>query len=94
MQVGDSPLFSVSRLSFVDSLIRLCGGRNVFADAAVPAPQVSVEAVLAGDDAQAERLMSAHVTLRVEQVRDLVAVWNARRQAPPSPAQPARKTKR
>ncbi|KMJ52361.1 ABC transporter substrate-binding protein [Vogesella sp. EB] len=47
VQVGDTPLFSVSRLSFVDSLVRLCGGRNVFADAAVPAPQVSVEAVLA-----------------------------------------------
>ena len=49
VQVGDTPLFSVSRHSFVDSLVRLCGGRNVFADAAVPAPQVSVEAVLARD---------------------------------------------
>ena len=50
-----------------------------------------LQAVMAGDDAQAERLMMAHVTLRAEQVRDLAAVWNARRQAPPSPAQSTRK---
>lgn len=49
-----------------------------------------VEAIARGDDAQAERLMTQHVTLRAEQVRDLVAVWNARRQVSPEPM-PARK---
>jgi DNA-binding GntR family transcriptional regulator len=44
-----------------------------------------VQAVLAGDPAQAEPLMVAHVSLRAEQVRDLVALWSARRQGLPEP---------
>ncbi|MEQ6291303.1 cobalamin-binding protein [Vogesella sp. GCM10023246] len=47
VQVGDNPLFTVSSRSFLGSLLTLCGGRNVFADAPLPAPQVSTEAVLA-----------------------------------------------
>lgn len=38
-----------------------------------------VAAVMQGDDAQAERLMTDHVTLRAEQVRDVMAVWHSRR---------------
>ncbi|MFC3532160.1 cobalamin-binding protein [Vogesella facilis] len=47
VQVGDNPLFTVSSRSFLGSLLTLCGGRNVFAAAPLPAPQVSNEAVLA-----------------------------------------------
>ncbi|WP_174875049.1 cobalamin-binding protein [Vogesella oryzae] len=46
VQVGDNPLFTVSNRSFLGSLLALCGGRNVFAAAPLPAPQVSNEAVL------------------------------------------------
>lgn len=47
LQLSEQPLFSVSAHSFVGQLLSLCGARNVFADAVPPAPQVSVEAVLA-----------------------------------------------
>lgn len=39
-----------------------------------------LEVLMQGDDAQAESLMRAHVTLRAEQVRDVMAVWDSRRQ--------------
>lgn len=39
-----------------------------------------VLAVVQGDDAKAESLMRAHVTLRADQVRDVMAVWSSRRQ--------------
>lgn len=48
--------------------------------------QALVLALLAGDDLQAERLMTQHVSLRAEQVRDLVAVWKARRLNPDAAA--------
>jgi DNA-binding GntR family transcriptional regulator len=41
-----------------------------------------LRAILAGDDQEAERQMMGHVALRSEHVRDLVAVWNARRALP------------
>jgi DNA-binding GntR family transcriptional regulator len=41
-----------------------------------------LQAILSGDDLQAERLMIGHVALRSDSVRDLVAVWNARRADP------------
>lgn len=47
LQVSDAPLFTVSDQSFVGQLVQLCGGRNVFGALAQPAPQVSVESVLA-----------------------------------------------
>ncbi|WP_054286645.1 cobalamin-binding protein [Gulbenkiania mobilis] len=46
-QIGEAPLFTVSDQSFVGSLIRLCGGINVFGRLSLPAPQVSLEAVVA-----------------------------------------------
>jgi DNA-binding GntR family transcriptional regulator len=50
-----------------------------------------VQAVLAADAAQAEQLMTAHVSLRAEQVRDLVALWHARRQSAPESASTRRR---
>lgn len=46
-QVSAAPIFTVSGKSFIDSLIRLCGGVNVFAQLNLPAPQVSAAAVVA-----------------------------------------------
>jgi DNA-binding GntR family transcriptional regulator len=39
-----------------------------------------LHAMLEGDDAKAESLMRTHVTLRADQVRDVMAVWDSRRQ--------------
>lgn len=48
-QVADEPLFTLGGHHLVTRAIEQCGGRNVFAALTVPAPQVSVEAVLAAD---------------------------------------------
>ncbi|WP_434632186.1 cobalamin-binding protein [Chromobacterium sp. CV08] len=58
-QLSQAPIFTVSANSYIDSLIRLCGGVNVFAGLSQPAPQVSIaavaaarpQAIVAGDDA-------------------------------------------
>jgi iron complex transport system substrate-binding protein len=48
-EVSDVPLFTLGGRHLVSQAIALCGGRNVFAGLAMPAPQVSIEAVLAAD---------------------------------------------
>jgi iron complex transport system substrate-binding protein len=67
-QVSARPLYTVNGEHYVSELIRLCGGRNVFADLHELAPAIAVEAVVerdpevmlastdAGDDAFAEWL--------------------------------------
>jgi iron complex transport system substrate-binding protein len=46
-QIWDRPLLTVNGQHLISDVIELCGGRNVFADAAVLTPSVSLEAVLA-----------------------------------------------
>lgn len=46
-QVWNKPLLTLSGDQFVGAVIRLCGGRNVFAGLDAVAPRVSLEAVLA-----------------------------------------------
>lgn len=61
-QVWDRPLYTVGGGQIISDALEVCGARNVFADLQLPAPQVSVEAVLqrnpevivAGDRAQLE----------------------------------------
>ena len=48
-QVSDAPLFTLGGHHLVSEAIARCGGRNVFDTLTMPAPQVSVEAVLAAD---------------------------------------------
>ena len=48
-QVSKSPLYTINGAHFVSELIRVCGGRNVFADLDELAPLVDVEAVLVRD---------------------------------------------
>lgn len=50
-QVWDRPLYTLGGRQIISDALRLCGARNVFADLQLPAPQVSVEAVLARDPA-------------------------------------------
>ncbi|WP_095197205.1 cobalamin-binding protein [Pseudomonas sp. Irchel 3A7] len=61
-QVWDRPLYTVGGGQIISDALDVCGVRNVFADLTLPAPQVSVEAVLqrnpevilAADQAQLE----------------------------------------
>ena len=46
-QVWDQPLMTVGGGHWIDQVITLCGGENVFADLRTPTPTVSLEAVLA-----------------------------------------------
>ncbi|POZ61283.1 cobalamin-binding protein [Chromobacterium alticapitis] len=55
-QLSPSPIFTVSGKSYIDALIRACGGVNVFADLPVPAPQVSTASVVA---AQPQAIIAA-----------------------------------
>ena len=48
-QVSDVPLFTLGGHHLVSQAITTCGGRNVFGELTIPAPQVSVEAVLAAN---------------------------------------------
>lgn len=45
-QVWHQPLFTQNGDTFISRAIELCGGRNVYADLDIKAPQVSIESVL------------------------------------------------
>lgn len=46
LQFGQQPLFTAARDTLQNQLVSLCGGENIFANSAVPWPQVSREQVL------------------------------------------------
>jgi iron complex transport system substrate-binding protein len=46
-EIWNQPLYTIGGGHLITAAIDLCGGENVFAQQALPAPQVSVEAVLA-----------------------------------------------
>jgi len=48
-QIWDKPLMTVNGKHMISDIIRLCGGRNVFSELKVLAPQVSKEAVIKAD---------------------------------------------
>lgn len=48
-QVWDRPLYTVGGGQIISDALQVCGARNVFADLTLPAPQISVEAVLLRD---------------------------------------------
>jgi iron complex transport system substrate-binding protein len=48
-QIWKQPLMTVNGKQIISDAIRLCGGRNVFADLPILAPTVTVEAVIAVD---------------------------------------------
>ncbi|PTS85977.1 cobalamin-binding protein [Pseudomonas sp. HMWF032] len=45
-QVWDVPLYTIGGQQIISDALAVCGATNVFADLSLPAPQVSVEAVL------------------------------------------------
>ncbi|MDH3901070.1 MAG: cobalamin-binding protein, partial [Gammaproteobacteria bacterium] len=48
-QVWDRPLMTVNGQHLISDVIRMCGGRNVFAELPALAPQITIEAVLAAN---------------------------------------------
>ena len=46
-EIWDVPLYTIGGNHLISQALRVCGGENVFASLALPAPGVSVEAVLA-----------------------------------------------
>lgn len=48
-EVWPDPLQTIAGDTLIGSVIRLCGGRNIFADEKLAAPKVSIEAVIARD---------------------------------------------
>ena len=46
-EIWNAPLFTIGADHLITHAIEACGGENVFASIAIPAPQVSVEAVVA-----------------------------------------------
>lgn len=48
-QVWNEPLQTINGQHIINDVIQLCGGRNVFADAAVLAPKISLESVIVAD---------------------------------------------
>lgn len=48
-QVWDAPLYTVGGGQIISDGLSVCGARNIFADLALPAPQVNLEAVLQRD---------------------------------------------
>lgn len=45
-QIGDYSLITINRTSWINQVITLCGGKNVFADTIFSAPEVTWEAVV------------------------------------------------
>ena len=48
-QIWKQPLMTVNGKQIISDAIRLCGGRNVFAQLPILAPTVTIEAVIAAD---------------------------------------------
>lgn len=48
-QVWEAPLYTLGGQQIISDALRICGAENIFSDLTIPAPQVSVEAVLQRD---------------------------------------------
>ncbi len=46
IEVGDSPLYTIGSDPLLNDALKRCGGVNLYADAGIAAPQVSVESIL------------------------------------------------
>jgi vitamin B12 transport system substrate-binding protein len=80
-QVWDQPLYTVGGGQIISDALTVCGARNVFADLTLPAPQISLEAVLQRDpeviltsDARLLRSWSAWPQLKAVKTQHLYAV--------------------
>lgn len=72
LQAGLDPIFTLNDTSIVGDALRICGGVNVFGQAPIVAPQVSLEAVLA---ARPEAVLAG--VSRPEDTPKNLAAWQA-----------------
>lgn len=64
VQVNQTPLYTVSANSFLGQVVTLCGGRNVFGNLKIAAPQVSTEAVVR---ARPQVMLSTGITMKLKE---------------------------
>ncbi len=50
-QVWDTPLMTINKDHLINAVIELCGGENIFADAPVITPKISLESIISQDPA-------------------------------------------
>lgn len=62
IQVNQNPLYTVSGSSFLGQVVTLCGGRNVFGNLKIAAPQVSTESVVR---ANPQAILSTGITMKL-----------------------------
>lgn len=72
VQAGLDPIFTLNDASIVSDALRLCGGVNVFGQASIVAPQVSLEGVLA---ARPEAVLAG--VSRPQDTQRNLAAWQA-----------------
>ena len=48
-EIWHQPLFTINGQHFINQVIEICGGKNVFAELPIPSPQVNVESVISAD---------------------------------------------
>ncbi|MFR0693321.1 cobalamin-binding protein [Enterobacterales bacterium AE_CKDN230030158-1A_HGKHYDSX7] len=78
-QVWDRPLYTVGGRQIISQALEVCGGRNLFADLDLPAPQVGQEAVLERDPqvilAASEEQLSVWKGMRQLSATRLKQLW-------------------
>ncbi|MBG6289222.1 MULTISPECIES: cobalamin-binding protein [Pseudomonas] len=78
-QVWDRPLYTVGGRQIISEALEVCGGRNLFADLDLPAPQVGQEAVLARDPqvilAASDEQLSSWTGMRQLSATRLKQLW-------------------
>ncbi|MCC3263158.1 hypothetical protein LLE87_33850, partial [Paenibacillus polymyxa] len=72
VQAGLDPIYTLNNTSIVSDALRLCGGGNVFGQAPIVAPQVTLEGVLA---ARPEAVLAG--VSRREDTQANLAAWQA-----------------
>ncbi|KRC84834.1 cobalamin ABC transporter substrate-binding protein [Achromobacter sp. Root83] len=72
VQAGLDPIYTLNDASIVSDALRICGGVNVFGQAAIVAPQVTLEGVLA---ARPEAVLAG--VSRPEDTQRNLAAWQA-----------------
>lgn len=69
IEVGTAPLYTIGNDPLLNDALRICGGVNIYAGAAVAAPQVSAESVLVAQPAVIITSASDHTRLAEAQQR-------------------------
>ena len=71
-QVWKKPLLTINGGQIISDVIRLCGGKNIFADASLLVPTVDIEAVVTADP---EAIIATHAETEGEDWFDVWRKW-------------------